>query len=203
MAEALAIVGGARMSSRPAFSSFVIMLAAFSGRAYAQVAATYCARYGAWYMLFCTICFGVFAAGLWLAAGIIATLYFADRPLLKGAHIVGEVLQLDVERYIPKWGSKVEYDTLVTYAYTDPDGRHVTHTMRRTLIAPPQLKRGGPIDLLYEPGNPEHSTMSTEFERGLAQKPFLAWLFLLLGFYPPLYVYRYMRWRRETPASES
>jgi hypothetical protein len=171
---------------------FILLRAAFSRRAYAQLIA----RYGVRYMLFCTIGFGVMAAGLWLAAGTIAALYFADRPLLQGAPIVGEVLKLDVERYIPKHESKVEYDTLVTYAFTAPDGRHFTNTVRRTLISSPPFQRGGPIDLLYEPGNPEHSTMSTEFASYLAQRPFGALLFLLVGIYPALYVYRYLRWRR-------
>jgi hypothetical protein len=181
------------MLNRPASSPFAFLRAAFSGRAYAPLVAWYGARY----MLFCTIGFGVMAAGLWLAAGIIAALYFADRPLLQGAHAFGEVLQLDVQRYTPKWESRVEYDTLVTYAFTAPDGRHVAHTMRRTLIAPPQLRPGGPIDLLYDPANPAHSTMSLEFATDLAQKPPIAWLFLVVGIYPALYIYRYLRWRHD------
>jgi hypothetical protein len=184
------------MSSRTAFPSF-ILLAAVSGRAYAQLVA----RYGARYMLFCTIGFGVMALGLWLAAGTIAAIYFADRPLLQGTHIIGEVLQLDVKSYAPR-GTRTEYETVVSYAFTGPDGRRVINTIRRTLMSPPRLQRGGPIDLLYEPGNSDHSTMSTEFASSLAQKPFAAWLFLLVGVYPALYVYRYMQWRRGAQASD-
>ncbi len=43
--------------------------------------------------------------------------------------------------------------------------------------------------------------MRKEFESDMAQKPFGAWLFLVPGVYPALYVYRYVRWRRETRAS--
>jgi Protein of unknown function (DUF3592) len=181
-------------ASMLSLSSFkpLILVGAFSGRAYAQMVA----RYGARYMLFCTIAFAVMAAGLWFAAGAMATVYFADRPLLQGVHIVGEVLQLDVKPYTPKGGGR-EYGTVVTYRFTTADGRGVTNTIRRSLHSSPHLQPGGPIDLLYEPSNPDHSTMSTEFASDLAQKAFVAWLFLLLGFYPALYVYRYMRWRRE------
>jgi hypothetical protein len=179
------------MLSRPRFPPFVLLLAAFSGRAYAQLVATYGARY----MLFCTIGFGVMAAGLWFAAAAIAAVYFADRPLLQGDHIVGEVLQLDVKPYTPKGAGRVEYSTVVTYTFTGPDGRRVTNTVRRSLLSSPHLQRGGPIDLLYDPSNSAHSTMNTEFASDLAQKSFGAWLFLLVGIYPALYIYRYMRWR--------
>jgi hypothetical protein len=171
-----------------------VALAAFSGRAYAQVAA----RYGGRYMLFCTVCVGVMWAGMWIAAGAIAAIYFANKSLLHGVHIVGEVLQLDVKPYTPKNSARVEHYTTVTYAFAMPDGRRFTSTTRRTLTSSPGLQRGGPIDLLYEPSDPDHSTMSKEFESDMAQKPFGAWLFFLLGFYPALYVYRYAQWRRET-----
>jgi hypothetical protein len=149
--------------------------------AYAQLVA----RYGARYMLFCTIGFAVMAAGFWFAAGAIAALYFADRPLRQGVHIVGEVLKLNVKPYTPKGGAR-EYETVVTYTFTPPEGRRVTNTMRRSLHSLPHLQPGGPIDLLYEPSNPDHSTMGTEFASDLAQKAFGAWLFLILGFYPAL-----------------
>jgi hypothetical protein len=56
------------------------VLGAFSGRAFAQLVA----HYGAGYMRFCTFCFAVMAAGMWFAAGSIASIYFADKPLLRG-----------------------------------------------------------------------------------------------------------------------
>src|SRR5438270_5075137 len=82
--------GDARMLNRPTSPPFVV-LGAFSGRAYAQMAAWYGARY----MLFCTIGLGVMAVGLRFAAGAIAAVYFTDRSLLHGVHTVGVVLQLD------------------------------------------------------------------------------------------------------------
>jgi hypothetical protein len=182
------------MVKHQAYPAFAIVRGAFSGRVYAQMVA----RYGARYMLFCTIGFGVMWAGMWFAAGAIAAVYFADRSLLDGAHIVGEVLKLDVRPYTTK--GRVEYQTGVTYMFTAPDGRGFTNFSRRTLVSPPGLQRGGPIDVLYEPGNPGHSTMLKEFASDLAQKPVGAWLFLFLGVYPALYVYRYMRWRREVRA---
>jgi hypothetical protein len=188
--------GDARMLSRPAFPPFVVLLGAFSGRAYAQLVA----KYGAQYMLFCTIGLGAMAVGMWFAAGGIAVVYFANKPLLPGAHIVGEVLQLHVNHYTTKGPG---YETVVTYTFTAPDGRRFTNTIRRSLVSKPQLQLGGPIDLLYEPSTPYHSTMSTEFASDLAQKPFGAWLFLLVGVYPALYVYRYMRWRHEARAFDS
>jgi hypothetical protein len=184
------------MLRRSALSSSAFLLGAFSGRAYAQLVS----RYGARYMLFCTVGFGVMAVGLWLAAGVAGMVYFADRSLLQGARIVGEVLQLDVNHYTTKGPG---YATVVTYAFTGPDGRRFTNTIRRSLVSKAELQRGGPIDLLYEPSNPEHSTMSTEFASDLARKPFGAWMFLLLGVYPALYVYRYLRWRREARAFDS
>jgi preprotein translocase subunit SecF len=176
------------MSSPSPFKP-LILLGAFSGRTYAQLVA----RYGARYMMFCTIGFALMAAGLWFAAGFMAKVYFADRPLLQGVHIVGEVLQLNVKPYTPKNG----YETVVTYRFTAPDGRRVTNTIHRSLHSLPHLQPGGPIDLLYEPSYPDHSTISTQFASDLTQKAIVALLFLLLGFYPALYVYRYRRWRRE------
>jgi hypothetical protein len=170
----------------------LILIAAFSWRAYAQLVA----RCGARYMLFCTFGFAAMAAGLWFAAGAIAVSYLANRPLLQGVHIVGEVVQLDVKPYTPKNGGR-EYETVVTYAFTAPDGRRMTNTLRRSLHSSPHVRTGGPIDLLYDPGNPLNSTMETEFASDLAQKAFGAWLFLLVGIYPALYVYRYLRWRRD------
>jgi Protein of unknown function (DUF3592) len=178
------------MSSHSSFKP-LILLGAFSGRAYAQLVERYDARY----MRFCTIGFAVMAVGFWFAAGAIAALYFSGGPLLHGVHIIGEVLKLDVKPYTPKGGGR-EYETVVTYTFVAPDGRRITNTMRRSLHSSPHLQPGGPIDLLYEPTNPDHSTMNTEFASDLKQKAFGAWLFLLLGFYPALYVYRYMRWRR-------
>ncbi len=173
------------------------VLGAFSGRAFAQLVA----HYGAGYMRFCTICFAVMAAGMWFAAGSVASIYFADKPLLRGAHIVGTVLELDVRPYTTK--GSLEYPTAVTYAFTAPDGRRFTNFTRRTLVSPPGLQRGGPIDVLYEPSNPSHSTMSKGFALDMALKPGDAWLFLLMGFWMALYVYRYMRWRHETLALDS
>jgi hypothetical protein len=170
--------------------------AAFSGRLYAQQAA----RYGGRWMQFCTIFFGVMWAGMWIVAGVIAAIYFTDKSLLQGSHVVGEVLQLDVRPYRSK---SLEYVTTVTYAFSLPDGRRFTRTTRRTLGSPPGLQRGGPIDVLYEPSNPDHSTISKEFESTMAEKPLVGWMFFLLGIYPALYIYRYMQWRRETRALDS
>src|SRR5882757_258289 len=113
--------GRARMTNRRVF--IPVVLGAFSGRAYAQWAA----RYGARYMLYCTIGFSVMWTGLWLAAGTIAAIYLADRSLLHGAHIVGEVLELDAKPYTPRHTTRMEYVTAVTYAFTAPDGRRFTN----------------------------------------------------------------------------
>jgi hypothetical protein len=91
----------------------------------------------------------------------------------------------------------------VTYAFSLPDGRRFTRTARRTLASSPGLQRGGPIDVLYEPSNPDHSTMSKEFESAMAEGPLVGWMFFLLGIYAALYIYRYMQWRRETHALDS
>jgi len=89
-----------------------------------------------------------------------------DKPLLRGAHIVGTVLELDVRPYTTK--GSLEYPTAVTYAFTAPDGRRFTNFTRRTLVSPPGLQRGGPIDVLYQPSNPSHSTMSKGFALDMA-----------------------------------
>jgi hypothetical protein len=171
------------------------VLGAVSGRVYAQLVE----RYGSRYMRFCTIGFVMIWMGMWVVAGSIAAICFAERPLLQGAHVIGEVLQLDVKPYRPN-GSRTEYETAVTYSFATPDGRRFIGATRRTLASPPALLRGGPIDVLYEPGNPGHSTMRKEFASDMANKQFGAGLFLLLGIYPALFVYRYMRWRREAGA---
>jgi uncharacterized protein DUF3592 len=168
------------------------VLGAFSGRVYAQLVA----RYGVGYMLFATIALGVMWAGMWALAGDMTASYFADRSLLQGARITGEVLQLDVKSHRLK-NSGIEYETTVTYSFTMPDGRHFTGATRRVLASPPGLQRGGPIDVLYEPGNPAHNTMGKEFAQDMALKQYTAWMLLLLSIYPALFVYRYMKWRRE------
>jgi hypothetical protein len=171
------------------------VLGAVSGRVYAQLVD----RYGSRYMQFSTICFVVMWVGMWVAAGGIAAICFADRPLLQGAHITGEVLQLDVKPYRPK-NSGMRYETAVTYGFAMPDGRRFIGATRRMLVSPPGLQRGGPIDVLYEPSNPGHSTMRKEFASDTADKQFAAGLFLLLGIYFALFVYRYLKWRREAGA---
>ena len=75
-------------------------------------------------MLFCTIGLGVMAVGMWFAAGGIAVVYFANKPLLPGAHIVGEVLQFHVNHYTTKGPG---YEMAVTYTFTAPDGRRFTN----------------------------------------------------------------------------
>jgi hypothetical protein len=181
-----------------AFVPFGPVLGAISGRVYAQLVD----RYGRRYMRFCTIGFVVMWVGMWVAAGAITAICFADRPLLQGTHIIGEVLQLDVKPYRPK-GSGMEYETAVTYRFAMPDGRRFIGATRRMLVSPPGLQRGGPIDVLYAPSNPSHSTMGKEFGSDMTNKQFVAGLFLLLGIYPALFVYRYMKWRREAGVLES
>jgi hypothetical protein len=189
------------MTSSP--SLFARLVGPLCERTYAELAA----YYGAGYMRFTTIGIGVMAAGLWFAAGSIAAIYFADVPLLQGTHIVGEVLKLDVRPYIPTHTNRMKYETAVTYSFTAPDGRRFTSFTRRSLVSPPGLQRGGLVDVLYEPDNPGHSTMSEEFESDLGQKPFGAWLFaalgLLMSFWFALYVYRYMRWRCKAHAFDA
>jgi hypothetical protein len=178
-----------KLSERPLFSRALFFIGAFSGRAYAIWVTK--RGFSPRYMLVCTILFGVMAVGLWWAAEKIAAVYFADKLLSQGTHIVGEVAQFDVERW------RAHYNTVVTYTFSGPDGRRYTNTVRRPLAARPNLERGGPIDILYEPGNPDNNTMSKGLEAHLAEMPFAAWMFLLLGFYPALYVYRYIRWRQQ------
>jgi hypothetical protein len=163
------------MTSSP--SLFARLVGPLCERTYAELAA----YYGAGYMLFSTIGVGVMAAGLWCAAGTIAAIYSAGVPLLQGRHIVGEVLKLDVRPFIPTHTKRMKYETAVTYSFTAPDGRRFTSFTRRSLVSPPGLQRGGLVDVLYEPDNPGHSTMSEEFESDLGQRPFGAWLFAALS----------------------
>jgi hypothetical protein len=174
----------------------IVVRGALSGRAYAELIV----RRGVSEMRFWAIACAVMAAGLWLLSGLIAQKYFADKPLLKGAHIVGEVLEFDARPQTRgRSGKKLEYVTAVTYTFTTPDARRFTSFTRRTLNSPPKLHRGGPIDVLYEPDNPGHSTMGSEFELDMGEMSFGAWFLLLWGSLLALHAYRYVQWQRAVP----
>lgn len=111
-----------------------------------------------------------------------------------GVKAQARIIALEVRKH---WRKKAFHETTVTYTFVDRDGGEHKGSAYRSFRTPPAFRNGELIEVLYDPADPETSTILTELSELVEgnKNTFGVGLFgtaLLL-----ICLARYVQWRRQ------